>query len=149
MAKPSSSGDEAPVDRGPVSPPVLPAMPTTPTRVTRSPVVLPTKFEETLLILTKDGETEELDTLLVFDETSLVIQDEDSNVLRTLPYNTIREATYSRTQRRVMFVRTTRHRLTLGVGGEQVVLQLPGNTTESILSQIEQRTGVTIVRRGE
>ena len=48
-----------------------------------------------------------------------------------------------------MLVRTTRHWLTLGVGREEVVLRLPDETHLAILSQIEQRTGVTVVRHVE
>lgn len=98
-------------------------------------------------MVTKEGETEELETLLLFGDTSLVLKDEDSNIVRTLPYSNIQKATYSRTQRRIMLVRTTRHWLTLGVGREDIVLRLPDETHLLILSQIEQRTGVTIVQR--
>ena len=78
------------------------------------------EFEEILWIVSNGGEIEEVDAILVFDETSLVLKDEDSNVLRTLPYSSVRKASYSRTQRRIMFVRTTRHQLTLAAGGEEV-----------------------------
>jgi hypothetical protein len=37
----------------------------------------------------------------------------------------------------------------LGVGREEVVLRLPDETHLAILSQIEQRTGVTVVRHVE
>ncbi len=107
------------------------------------------EFEEIVLIVTKEGETEELDTILSFGSASLVLKDEDSNILRTLLYSNIQKATYSRTQRRIMLVRTTRHWLTLGVGREEVVLRLPDETHLAILSQIEQRTGVTVVRHVE
>ncbi len=120
---------------------------TAPVRTTNLPAASPKQFEEIVLMVTKEGETEELETLLLFGDTSLVLKDEDSNVVRTLPYSNIQKATYSRTQRRIMLVRTTRHWLTLGVGREDIVLRLPDETHLLILSQIEQRTGVTIVQR--
>ena len=89
--------------------------------------------------MTTGGATEE-DAILDFGDASLVVKDEDSNVLLTLPYSNIQRATYSETQRRIMFVRTTRHLLTLGMGREQVVLQLPADIYRSILSQLEKRT---------
>ena len=98
-------------------------------------------------MVTKEGETEELDAILVFGNTSLILKDEDSNILRTLPYSAIQKATYSRTQRRIMVVRTTRHWLTLGMSGGDIVLRLPDETHLSILSQLERRTGLTIVQR--
>ena len=99
-----------------------------------------------MLVVTKDGETQEVETLLQFGATNLVLKDEDSNIVRTLPYSSIQKATYSRTQRRIMLVRNTRHWLTLGVGREDVVLRLPEEFHLPILSQIEQRTGVAVVR---
>jgi len=102
------------------------------------------EFPEILLVVTNDGETEELDATLVFGDTSLDIRDEDSKILRSLPYSSVGKATYSRTQRRIMFVRTIRHQLTLGAGRDQVVLRLPDATYQSILYQIEKRTGVTV-----
>jgi TIR domain len=158
---PSKPAGGAPAEVKPVTPTALPESPTTPpaaapsespttpVRSTNLPVASPKQFEGILLMVTKEGETEELDALLLFGDTSLVLKDEDSQILRTLPYSNVQKATYSRTQRRIMLVRTTRHWLTLGVGREEVVLRLPDETHLSILSQIEQRTGVTIVRRVE
>jgi len=111
------------------------------------PTASPKQFEEIVLMVTKEGETEELETMLLFGDTSLVLKDEDSNIVRTLPYSSIQKATYSRTQRRIMLVRTTRHWLTLGVGREDIVLRLPDETHLLIMSQIEYRTGVKIVQR--
>ena len=152
---PEPSGP-APVAVKPVTPPAPPESPTTPTEATKplaaaaaSPKLPVEEFEEILLVVTNNDETEEQDAILAFGDTSLVVKDEDANILRTLPYSNVQKATYSRTQRRIMLVRTTRHRLTLGVGREEVVLQLPGDTYESILSQLEKRTGVTVVRRVE
>lgn len=135
----------APVEVQPVMPPEAP---TTPARATNLPVAaeLPKQFEDIVLIVTKEGETEEEDAILNFGDASLVVKDEDSNVLLTLPYSNIQRATYSETQRRIMFVRTTRHLLTLGMGREQVVLQLPADIYMSILSQFEKHSGVRIVR---
>jgi hypothetical protein len=107
------------------------------------------EFPEILLVVTNDGEIEELDATLVFGDTSLDVIDEDSKVLRTLPYGSVGKATYSRTQRRIMFVRTIRHQLTLGTGRDEVVLRLPDATYQSILYQLEKRTGVTVAHRGE
>jgi len=45
----------------------------------------------------------------------------------------------------IMFVRTTRHQLTLGAGGEEVVLRLPDATYQTILYQIGKR-GVTVAQ---
>ena len=158
---PSKPAGSAPVDVKPVAPTPLPESPTTPpaagapespatpARTTGPAGASPMEFEEIVFIVTKEGETEELDTILSFGTTSLVLKDEDSNILRTLSYSNIQKATYSRTQRRIMLVRTTRHWLTLGVGREEVVLRLPDETHLAILSQIEQRTGVTVVRHVE
>jgi len=121
--------------------------PTAPVRTTNLPTASPKQFEEIVLMVTKEGETEELETMLLFGDTSLVLKDEDSNIVRTLPYSSIQKATYSRTQRRIMLVRTTRHWLTLGVGREDIVLRLPDETHLLIMSQIEYRTGVKIVQR--
>ena len=160
-AGPSKPAGSAPVDMKPVAPTPLPESPTTPpaagapespatpARTTGPAGASPMEFEEIVFIVTKEGETEELDTILSFGTTSLVLKDEDSNILRTLSYSNIQKATYSRTQRRIMLVRTTRHWLTLGVGREEVVLRLPDETHLAILSQIEQRTGVTVVRHVE
>jgi len=150
----------------PVSPPIavepvtrpaaLPEPPTSPLEATNLPAVaaaapkLPVQeFEGIVLVVTNDGETEELEATLVFGDTSLVVRDEDSNVLRTLPYGSVRKATYSRTQRRIMFVRTTRHQLTLGAGSEEVVLRLPDSNYQSILYHIGKHTGVTVAQRVE
>ena len=102
------------------------------------------KFGEVLCVVTIDGEAEELDAVLVFGGTNLVVIDEDEKVLYTLPYRRVQKATYWKTQRR--FVRTTRHWLNLGVGPEDILLVLPGNY-ELILSALEKRTGVTVTRR--
>ena len=101
-----------------------------------------------MLVRTTDGEVEELEATLVFDDTALVVKDEDSNVLRTLPYGSVGKATYSRTQRRIMFVRTVRHQLTLGAGREAVVLRLPDSSYQTILYLLEKHTGVA-PQRGE
>jgi hypothetical protein len=151
----------APVTRpalpeSPVTRPALPEPPASPLGATDLPAVaaaaprLPVQeFEEILLIVTNQGEIEELDATLVFGDTSLVLRDEDSKILRTLPYSSVGKATYSRTQRRILFVRTIRHQLTLGSGREEVVLRLPDATYQSILYQIEKRAGVTVAHRGE
>ncbi len=138
-----------PVAREPISRPVPPETPPTPTGTGGLPVAVPKQFEDILFIVTKDGETEEQDAILAFGDTSLVVKDEDANVLRAVPYSKVQTATYSRTQRRVMFIRTTRHRLTMRVDGDEVVLQLPADTTEAILSQLEQHTSVKIARHVE
>jgi hypothetical protein len=133
--------------------PVIPPAPAeslpTPARATNPPPAaaeLPKEFEEILLIVTKEGEEEEEDAILVFDDASLVLKDEDSNILRTVPYSNIQKATYSQTQHRIMFVRTTRHWLTLDVGREAVRLQLPAAISQSILSQVEKHTGARVNR---
>jgi TIR domain len=135
----------------PATRPALPEPPTSPLVSTDLPAVAPAapklpvqEFEEILLVVNNQGEVEELDATLVFDDTSLVLRDEDSKILRTLPYSSLGKASYSRTQRRVMFVRTTRHQLTLGAGREEVVLRLPDATYQSILYQIEKRTGIKV-----
>jgi len=114
--------------------------------VTAPPKLADEMFEETLLIATVDGEVEELDATLVFGDTSLLLRDEDAKILRSVPYSSVRKATYSRTQRRIMFVRTTRHQLILGTGGEEVVLRLPDASYKTILSQIEKHTGVKVAQ---
>ena len=102
------------------------------------------KFDDVLCVVTIDGEAEELDAVLLFGGTSLVVTDEDEKVLYTLPYRGVQKATYWKTQRR--FVRTTRHWLALSVGADEVTLVLPGKY-ELILSTLEKRTGVTVTRR--
>jgi hypothetical protein len=131
--------------------PPLPEPPTAPLGATDLPTVaaaapkLPVQeFEEILLVVNNQGEIEELDATLEFGDTSLVLKDEDAKILRTLPYSSVGKATYSRTQRRIMFVRTVRHQLTLGSGRDEVVLRLPDATYQSIIYQIEKRTGVKV-----
>ncbi len=99
-----------------------------------------------MLLATIDGDVEELEATLVFGDTSLLLRDEDAKILRTVPYSSVQKATYSRTQRRIMFVRTTRHQLILGTGGEEVVLRLPDATSQTILYQIEKHTGVKVAQ---
>jgi hypothetical protein len=82
----------------------------------------------------------------VFGDTSPLLRDEDAKILRTVPYSNVQKATCSRTQRRIMFVRTTRHQLILGTGGEEVVLRLPDATSQTILYQIEKHTGVKVAQ---
>jgi hypothetical protein len=168
--KPSTPAGGAPADVKPVTPlaltespttpttapaaappesPESPDSPTTPSGATNPPVTSSMLFEEVILMVTKEGETEELETFLEFGDTSLILKDEDSNILRTLPYSDFQKGTYSRTQRRIVMVRTTRHWLTLSVGREEVLLRLPDATHLSIMSQIEQRTGIKIVRLAE
>ena len=156
--KPTKPTGGAPVDVKPVTPvpvpesptpapaPTAPPEPSPTTRPPNPPAASPVQFEEVVLVVTKDGETQEVETLLQFGAMNLVLKDEDSNIVRTLPYSSIQKATYSRTQRRIMLVRNTRHWLTLGVGREDVVLRLPEEFHLPILSQIEQRTGVAVVR---
>lgn len=161
--EPAKPNPAAPVDVKPVAPAPVPESPApappapvaasepspTPAKPTNPPAASPIQFEEIVLVVTKDGETEEFETLLQFGNTSLILKDEDSNVLRTLPYSNIQKGTYSPTQRRIMLVRTTRHWLTLGVGREDIVLRLPEESHLSIMSEIEQRTGITIVRHAK
>jgi TIR domain len=156
--KPSTPAGGAPADVKPVTLTALPESPTTPpasapsetattpARAPDLPVASPKQFEEIVLVVTKDGETEELEVFLLFENTSLVLKDEDSNVLRTVPYRNIQKITYSPTQRRIVVVRTTRHWLTLNMGREEILLRVPDATHLSIMSQIEQRTGIKIVR---
>jgi TIR domain-containing protein len=142
---------EAPAPRPPVPEPPAPAPEAAPPPpvAAASHKLPPQEFPEILAVVNNDGEIEELDATLVFGETSLEVRDEDSKVLRTLPYSSIGKATYSRTQRRIMFVRTIRHQLTLGTGRDELVLRLPDATYQSILYQIEKRAGITVARRGE
>ena len=137
----------APVVAPPMSPPEPPVAPPAkdpPPGAPEPPVFAMQKFGEVLCVVTIDGEAEELDAVLVFGGTNLVVIDEDEKVLYTLPYRRVQKATYWKTQRR--FVRTTRHWLNLGVGPEDILLVLPGNY-ELILSALEKRTGVTVTRR--
>lgn len=137
----------APVTAPPVStpdPPIAPPANDPPATAPEPPAFAMQKFEEVLCVVTVDGEVEEVDAVLVFGGTSLVVTDEDEKVLYTLPYRGVQKATYWKTQRR--FVRTTRHWLTLSVGAEEVLLVLPGRY-ELILSVLEKRTGVTVTRR--
>jgi hypothetical protein len=139
----------------PAARPPLPEPPIAPLGATATdlPTVAPAapklpvqEFEEILLVVNNQGEVEELDATLEFGDTSLVLKDEDAKILRTLPYSSVGKATYSRTQRRIMFVRTTRHQLTLGSGRDEVVLRLPDATYQSIIYQIEKRTGVKVAQ---
>lgn len=137
----------APVTAPPVStpdPPIAPPANDPPATAPEPPAFAMQKFEEVLCVVTVDGEVEEVDAVLVFGGTSLVVTDEDEKVLYTLPYRRVQKATYWKTQRR--FVRTTRHWLTLSVGAEEILLVLPGRY-ELILSVLERRTGVTVTRR--
>lgn len=136
-----------PVVAPPVSPPdpLIPPPPKDPSAAAPEPPAFAMqKFDEVLCVVTIDGEAEELDAVLVFGGTNLVVTDEDEKVLYTLPYRRVQKATYWKTQRR--FVRTTRHWLTLSVGADEVLLVLPGKY-ELILSALEKRTGVTVTRQ--
>ena len=147
VAAPVVATGPAPVVAPPVSPPESPITPPAadPPAVAAEPPAFATqKFDEVLCVVTIDGEAEELDAVLLFGGTSLVVTDEDEKVLFTLPYRRVQKATYWKTQRR--FVRTTRHWLTLSAGADDVLLVLPGNY-ELILSTLEKRTGVTVTRR--
>lgn len=147
VAQPVVTTGPAPVVAPPVSPPESPIRPPAtdpPAVAAEAPAFAAQKFDEVLCVVTIDGEAEELDAVLLFGGTNLVVTDEDEKVLYTLPYRRVQKATYWKTQRR--FVRTTRHWLTLGVGAEDVILILPGNY-ELILSALEKRTGVTVTRR--
>jgi hypothetical protein len=148
---PRPAPPEAPAPRPPVPEPPAPPpeAPPPPPVAAASHKLPPQEFPEILAVVNNDGEIEELDATLVFGETSLEVRDEDSKVLRTLPYSSIGKATYSRTQRRIMFVRTIRHQLTLGTGRDELVLRLPDATYQSILYQIEKRAGITVAHRGE
>lgn len=150
VATPAVPPSPAPVVAPLVSPPD-PSMPLTappasdpPASAAATPAFATLKFGEVLCVVTIDGEAEELDAVLVFGGSSLVVIDEDEKVLYTLPYRRVQKATYWKTQRR--FVRTTRHWLTLSAGQDEVLLVLPGKY-ELILSALEKRTGVTVTRR--
>ncbi len=133
-----------PVTRPSPEPPTPPLAATNLPTATAAPKLANREFEEILLLATIDGEVEELEATLVFGDTGLLLRDEDAKILRTVPYSSVQKATYSRTQRRIMFVRTTRHQLILGTGGEEVVLRLPDATSQTILYQLEQHTGVKV-----
>ncbi len=147
IAAPAVPAGPAAVTAPPVrvpDPPIAPPANDPPAAAPEPAAFAMQKFEEVLCVVTIDGEAEEIDAVLVFGGTSLVVTDEDEKVLYTLPYRRVQKATYWKTQRR--FVRTTRHWLTLSAGGEEVLLVLPGRF-ELILSVLEQRTGVAVTRR--
>jgi hypothetical protein len=140
--EPSREPASTPPASAPSPSPPEPANAPTPSR----PAVPPRQFAVVLQTINTDGEAEELDALLLFEATSLVVKDEDANVLRTLPYSSVQRATYRRTERRILLVTVTRHWLTLAAGREEVVVLMPGEIHQSILSEVEQRIGTTVRR---
>jgi TIR domain len=144
-ARPEPSREPATPSLGASAPP--PSEPTSTPSPPR-PAAPPRQFAVVLQIINTDGEAEQLDALLLFDNTGLVVKDEDSTVVRTLPYSSVQKATYRRAERRigVVGITITRHWLTLAAGREEVVLLMPGDTHLSILSEVEQRIGTTVRR---
>jgi Protein kinase domain len=123
-----------------------PSIPSTPAAAPRVPGASAgvREFEGITFIA---GGREEEDAVLAFGETGLVVKDEDAKVLRTMPYSSVRRATYSQTtRRRLKFIKSTQRSLTLQLSGVVVVLRLPSENAEAILTQLERRTGLAVIR---
>jgi serine/threonine-protein kinase len=100
-----------------------------------------------LVLITGSDKREEEDAILVFDESSLIVKDEDEKVLRSIPYASVNNATFSQTtRRRLKFIKSTRRNLTLRLDRGELVLHLSSDNVEAILSRIEESTGLTIAR---
>ncbi len=119
------------------------------------------KFEDVILIGGPDGPSEEVDVVVSLEAGGVVVRDEDEEeVLRTVPYGQIHGITYARSRRPasrggvvgvlsapVSIFRGARHWLTLESGGTMVVLRLEGDAVEPILSELAERTGREVTRR--
>ncbi len=126
------------------------------------------EFEEVALVTMSCGEAQEREVVLRFEPERLVLTDADSqDVVRTLTYRSLSEATYARSRnpiakaernrptlvrglaKSVSFFRRTPHWLTLEGAGAPVVLKVDGDDIERLLPLLEARSSVRVERVSE
>ncbi|HEY7475771.1 MAG TPA: protein kinase [Vicinamibacterales bacterium] len=125
--------------RAPVASPAVPPAVVPPGVEARKFPLL--QFENVDLVVTENGRTREQPVILRLGETTLGVRDEStSNVLRSVPYDAVKSASYRQTEHSTFKIRTKRHWLTLRSDRGEFMLRLDKNNYESILAAIEERT---------
>jgi eukaryotic-like serine/threonine-protein kinase len=101
------------------------------------------EFEEVML---RGANGAEVEVMLFFESKRLVVTDPDNEkVVRSLPYGTIGEATYTR-GRRSGLMRRASHWLEIQAGGAQMVFKVDGGEVEKMVSALEVRGHVKVRR---
>ena len=126
------------------------------------------EFEEVGLMTMSGRDAEEHEVLLRFESDRMVLFDEDAEAaVRTVPYRSLSEATYARSRNPVgraerdrptlvrglakagSLFRRTPHWLTLEGAGAPIVMKIDGGDIERVLSLLEARTPVKVMRVSE
>lgn len=134
--------------------------------VERRPVARePIEFGDIALLIVEGNKSRERDGILRLEAAGLSILDKKSHaVLRTMSYSTIGSATYSQSRHPrwktasagvalggvfavpLFFMKGTKHWLSLEGSSEFIVLRLDKDNFQSIVPEIQVRTGLTVAR---
>lgn len=107
----------------------------------------PSEFRYALLMVEREDYADEIDATVRFENGRLVVVDAGTRVpLRTIGYSAIGRATYSFSRRRFRLIPGGSHWLTLDVGRTPVVLRLDKRNFESVVEELEARSGRAVHR---
>jgi hypothetical protein len=100
-------------------------------------------------LVTQSGNTESAaDVVLMFlDDRLAVSPSAGGSLLRTLRYLDITSAAYAKGEKkRLGFIKSSQHLLTVETAGEPLLLRLDGENFTAVLNALEARTGKPVSR---
>lgn len=172
-ARPSMPGPTAPpatpiptpLPSAPVQAPTTDTIVRVPSAPSR-PELGTAQFDRVALLVVDGKKSHEVDIVLKLEGSRVVARDrKTAQLLRTFPYSQIEDATYSQSKHPrwksgaaavliggvfgapVLFLKGTKHWLTLEGHGEVMVLHLDKRDYDEVLSALERRSGIDVVHR--
>jgi hypothetical protein len=111
-------------------------------------VVLPDTSYRKVKIVTQQGEgTREIDVNLMFLEDRVgVAPSAGGATFRSVRYRDITSASYAREQRKRLFIKTSKHLLTIETATEPLILRLDKDNFDAIIRQLESRSKKAVER---
>jgi hypothetical protein len=139
----------------PAPPPTLPSSPVSAapppsTPATERPAAAPLpdlSFRKVKIVTRQGDDTREADVMLMFlDDRVAVSPPGGGATLRSVRYLDVTSATYAREQKKRLFIKNSKHLLTIETAGEPLVLRLDNDNFNAVIRAFEARAQKTVER---